>query len=328
MEQLKERNVTVRQNKNGTASVAFSRQIRGDVHKIGFNQIKGDTLEEKLKSVRAISVYLGRMYEMAKSRISMMDIITSRKHISVVGTPNRNARVIIYMPRSTVSWSIRKHGLQRTLDIAVSTLLTRLQINDPANRVILGKVLRDRALNEYNERIYNAKKSGNVRCRDIRRSLSELNKKFKADKYMLPKNIQAHEQSLGISCYLTVGYRFIFVRKEVDGKLKWSGVFCKCINVDSISCDNEGQGHFTALMNELLIACRVMKYDCVRINNVVNPHLADSLRRNNIFSEQPDHVDENDNPVYSEYMSSFVRLREGIDILNFGSNDTQSLRGK
>lgn len=304
------KNVTQRANANGTTSLLFRRQFKGHLHTLPFNQITGDTLEEKFDCIKRINNYLERVYELTKSRISMMDIIMSRKHISITGTPNKNARVVIYRKSHTMSWSIKKHGLQKALRVATESLLTMLGINDKANRTILGKVLKDRAINDYNELMYKHKKFGNAQVPELRENLSNLHKLFKRDPYGFQKANHVYCKSVEVQAYIMLNYSTVWYRvwDTKNERLVWQMKILKCLVIDSIDSKYQHRGNFSAFMNEAMKFAYRCKYDAIKIVNVVNDDFGASLLRNNLFMQQPERVDENGQAVYSQWQNDYVRV--------------------
>ncbi len=303
------KNISVRSNANGTSSVQYRRQFKGHVHKLPFNQISGATLEEKFAQIKAINNYLERMYEMTKSRISMMDIINSKKHISITGTPNKNARVVIYRGTFSTGWSVNKYGLDRALNIAIASLLTLIGVHDKGNRVILGAVLKRRALDEFNILVYNQKKFGGIAAPAVRKELNALNKKFKACKYGLSKSSHIVCDKTKVQAYVYLQYAICKhkVWSVEKNKMVWDSKVMKCVVLDSIDSEVQGQGNFKAYMNEVLKFATRSKFDAVRIVNVVNDDFAQSLARSNVFVEEPTSLN-GDTPVFDSWFRAFSRI--------------------
>lgn len=301
------KNISVRETANGTKTVTYRRQFKGHVHSIPFKRIDGESLDQTFKRIEMLNEYLERMYTLTLSRISMMDIITRRKHISIVGTPNKNARVVIYRKTHVLSWSIRKYGLQRALKIATESLMTMLGIEDKANRVIIGGVLKRRALDEFNSKLYNYKKFGDRRAKEVPVLLRDLHKKFKADKLKLDKSNHIYCESIEFEAYLRIQYTWVRCKTIKDGKEFWESKLLKCIVVDSIISHRPNEGNFKVFMNEVMKFAYRCKFDAVKIVNVVNDDFASQLSRSNIFEEQPTSV-ENGVAVFSKWEKEFVRI--------------------
>lgn len=303
------KNVSVRENANGSTSIKYRRQFKGHVHQLPFNQLSGATLTEKFAQIKAINKYLERVYALTESRTSMMDIITAHKHITITGTPNKNARVVMYRGKFNVSWSVNKYGLIRAINIAIASLLTILKVNDSGNRVILGAVIRNRVLEEYNEAMYNVKRFKNVRDTNIQKQLSTLYSRFKKDKHSLSKADHIHSEKLKVEAYIYVQYRMVTqeVYDAESKNRKWESKVMKCVVLDSINSEFENQGNFKAYVNEVIKFASRCKFDAVQIVNVLNPDFDASLVRNGVFTKAPTSVIDGVGH-YDKWQSTFVRI--------------------
>lgn len=301
------KNIKERDNADGSKTLTYRRQFNGHVHSIPYKRLEGESLEQTFKRIKMLNEYLERLYTLTLSRVSMMDMLVKRKHISITGTPNKNARVVIYRKTHSISWSIRKYGLQRALKIATESLLTMLGIEDKSNRVIIGGILKRRALDDFNSKLYNHKKFGDLRAKEVPELLRDLHTKFKADKLKLGKSNHVYCKGIEVEAYLQIQYTWVRCKTIKHGLEFWESKILKCIVVDSIVSHRPNEGNFKAFMNEVMKYAYRCKFDAVKIVNVVNDDFASQLRRSNIFEEQPTSV-ENGVAVYSDWGKEFARV--------------------
>lgn len=309
-----ERNIYLRQNRNGTQSVSFQRSIKKHRMSMTFSQLGSEaTVKERFDALRKLNHRLDDMAWLSDSRESMVDLIMKHQYIYAEGVMGKNARLALQQGGRRRTWSLQKYGTAKAIKLCVNTLLTRLNIAG-ANRVVLGAVLTNRALERVNLLAYN-KRNGVEDKSDIRKQLVKLHREFNVkQKTLKGMGAKAWISDEFISAYITLSYRLNIVW---DGK-QWRGILQKCLTVDSINVEPENQrkGHFKSLMNEILKFASRRDYDSTMIMNVINPEFHDYLCRNEVFSLMP----EDETGRINEYTNTFIHRHN----VNFVSRDIKN----